>query len=273
MIQVDFSNPTMEPMPEGFLDPVTDNTLAAATPGDFDPEIAAEFGGAPESISTLMNNIADFLHVSDNLITMPLMFLFNLLVTWLVVYCIYYRFSHRRDYYVTYMLFSSGMFVLLWLMQILDIQTGFVLGLFAIFGMIRYRTETVPIREMNYMFLIIAISVINSLSLKAEGLAWYLLLFANAVIVLMAWGFEAWQARKRISTKIILYEKIENIKLENRAALITDIEERTGLKVLDVEIGHIDFLRDVAYIKVTYPLEAGKIHNSIDQMVKYKAQS
>ncbi|MBR6118139.1 MAG: DUF4956 domain-containing protein [Paludibacteraceae bacterium] len=273
MIQVDFSNPTMEPMPEGFLDPVTDNTLAAATPGDFDPEIAAEFGGAPESISTLMNNIADFLHVSDNLITMPLMFLFNLLVTWLVVYCIYYRFSHRRDYYVTYMLFSSGMFVLLWLMQILDIQTGFVLGLFAIFGMIRYRTETVPIREMNYMFLIIAISVINSLSLKAEGLAWYLLLFANAVIVLMAWGFEAWQARKRISTKIILYEKIENIKPENRATLIADIEERTGLKVLDVEIGHIDFLRDVAYIKVTYPLEAGKIHNSIDQMVKYKAQS
>ena len=273
MIQVDFSNPTMEPMPEGFLDPVTDNTLAAATPGDFDPEIAAEFGGAPESISTLMNNIADFLHVSDNLITMPLMFLFNLLVTWLVVYCIYYRFSHRRDYYVTYMLFSSGMFVLLWLMQILDIQTGFVLGLFAIFGMIRYRTETVPIREMNYMFLIIAISVINSLSLKAEGLAWYLLLFANAMIVLMAWGFEAWQARKRISTKIILYEKIENIKPENRATLIADIEERTGLKVLDVEIGHIDFLRDVAYIKITYPLEAGKIHNSIDQMVKYKAQS
>ena len=273
MIQVDFSNPTMEPMPEGFLDPVTDNTLAAATPGDFDPEIAAEFGGAPESISTQMNNIADFLHVSDNLITMPLMFLFNLLVTWLVVYCIYYRFSHRRDYYVTYMLFSSGMFVLLWLMQILDIQTGFVLGLFAIFGMIRYRTETVPIREMNYMFLIIAISVINSLSLKAEGLAWYLLLFANAVIVLMALGFEAWQARKRISTKIILYEKIENIKPENRATLIADIEERTGLKVLDVEIGHIDFLRDVAYIKVTYPLEAGKIHNSIDQMVKYKAQS
>lgn len=254
MIQVDFNNPTLE-LP------------------DYDPGIAAEFGGAPESISTLMSNIADFLHVSANLITMPLMFLFNLLVTWLVVYCIYYRFSHRRDYYVTYMLFSSGMFVLLWLMQILDIQTGFVLGLFAIFGMIRYRTETVPIREMNYMFLIIAISVINSLSLKAEDLAWYLLLFANAVIVLMAWGFEAWQARKRISTKIILYEKIENIKPENRAALIADIEERTGLKVLDVEIGHIDFLRDVAYIKVTYPLEAGKIHNSIDQMVKYKAQS
>ena len=251
MIQVDLNNPTLE-LPE------------------YDASIAEQFGGAPESISSLMNRIADFLHVSDNLITMPLMFLFNLLVTWLVVYCIYYRYSRRRDYYVTYMLFSSGMFVLLWLMQILDIQTGFVLGLFAIFGMIRYRTETVPIREMNYMFLIIAISVINSLSLKAEDLAWYLLVFANVVIVLLAFGFEAWQARKRISTKIILYEKIENIKPERRKELIADLEERTGLKVLDVEIGHIDFLRDVAYIKVTYPLEKGKIVNSIDQITKFK---
>jgi len=238
---------------------------------DFDPDIAARYAdSAPESISYLMRSIAEWLNVSENLITMPIMFLFNLLVTWIIVYGIYYRFSRRRDYYVTYILFSSGMFVLLWLMQILDIQTGFVLGLFAIFGMIRYRTETVPIREMNYMFLVIAISVINSLSLKAEGLAWYLLLFANVSIILLAWAFEAWQARKRISTKIILYEKIENIKPENRAALIADLEERTGLKVLDIEIGHIDFLRDVAYIKVTYPLEKGKIHNSIDQITKFK---
>ena len=234
-----------------------------------DPSIAERFG-ATDSISYLMNSIADWLHVSASWITMPLMFLFNLLVTWIIVYCIYYRFTRRRDYYVTYMLFSSGMFVLLWLMQILDIQTGFVLGLFAIFGMIRYRTETVPVREMNYMFLIIAVSVINSLSLKADGLSWYLLLFANVVIILLAWAFEAWQVRKRTSTKIILYEKIENIKPENRAALIADLEERTGLKVLDVEIGHIDFLRDVAYINVTYPLETGKVHNSIDQITKFK---
>ena len=234
-----------------------------------DPSIAARFG-TTDSISYLMHSIADFLHVSENLITMPLMFLFNLLVTWLIVYCIYYQFSRNRNYYVTYMLFSSGMFVLLWLMQILDIQTGFVLGLFAIFGMIRYRTETVPVREMNYMFLIIAVSVINSLSLKADGLAWYLLLFANIAIILMAWAFEAWQVRKRQSTKIILYEKIENIKPERRAALIADLEERTGLKILDVEIGHIDFLRDVAYINITYPLEKGKVHNSIDQITKFK---
>ena len=250
MTQVDLANPTLE-----FL---TD-----------DPDIAARFGSS-DSISYLMHSIADFLGVSADLITMPLMFLFNLLVSWILIYAIYYRYSRRRDYYVQFMLFSSGMFLLLWLMQILDIQTGFVLGLFAIFGMIRYRTETVPIREMNYMFLIIAVSVINSLSLKADGLAWYLLIFANVVIILLALGFEAWQVRKRTSTKIILYEKIENIKPANRAALIADLEEPTGLKVLDVEIGHIDFLRDVAYIKVTYPLEKGKVSNSIDQITKFK---
>lgn len=246
----DLSNPTLE-----FL--------------ENDPSIAARFG-TPDSISYLMNNIADALHVSADLITMPLMFLFNLLMTWVLVYGIYYRFSRRRDYYVTFMLFSSAMFLLLWLMQILDIQTGFVLGLFAIFGMIRYRTETVPIREMNYLFIIIAVSVINSLSLKADGLAWYLLVMANVLIICLALGFELWSNRKRTSTKIILYEKIELIKPERRAELIADLHERTGLEVLDVEIGHIDFLRDVAYIKMTYPLEAGKTVNSIDQITKFK---
>ena len=250
LFQVDLANPTLE-----FL--------------ENDPSIAERFG-ATDSISYVMNTLAEWLHVSADVITMPLMFLFNLLVTWVIVYGIYYRFSRRRDFYVTFMLFSSAMFLLLWLMQILDIQTGFVLGLFAIFGMIRYRTETVPIREMTYLFIIIAVSIINSLSLKADGLAWYLLVLANVLIICLAYGFEVWSNRKRTSTKIILYEKIENIRPENRAALIADLEERTGLKVLDLEIGHIDFLRDVAYIKVTYPLEKGKIVNSIDQITKFK---
>lgn len=234
-----------------------------------DPSIAERFG-ATDSISYLMNTIAGWLHVSADVVTMPLMFLFNLLVIWAIVYGIYYRFSHRRDFYVTFMLFSSAMFLLLWLMQILDIQTGFVLGLFAIFGMIRYRTETVPIREMTYLFIIIAVSIINSLSMKADGLAWYLLLLANVLIICMTYGFELWSNRQRTSTKIILYEKIENIRPENRAALIADLEQRTGLKVLEVEIGHIDFLRDVAYINLTYALEKGKIRNSIDQITKFK---
>ena len=250
LFQVDLANPTLE-----FL--------------ENDPSIAERFGTG-DSISYLMHSIADFIGISENIITMPLMFLFNLLVSWILLYGVYFRYSRRRDYYVQFMLFSSGMFLLLWLMQILDIQTGFVLGLFAIFGMIRYRTETVPMREMNYMFLVIAISVINSLSLKADGLAWYLLLIANIIIVCMAWAFEAWQVRNHLSKKIILYEKIENIKPEKRTELLADLKERTGLDIVDVEIGHIDFLRDVAYINVSYKLEKGKVHNSIDQITKFK---
>ena len=250
LFQVDLANPTLEFM-------------------EVDPSIAAQYGTS-DSISYLMHSLGEWLGINDSFLTLPLMFLFNLLVTWLIVYCIYYRISRRRDYYVTFMLFSNAMFLMLWLMQILDIQTGFVLGLFAIFGMIRYRTETVPIREMTYLFIIIAVSVINSLSLKADGLAWHQLLFANIALIVLAACFEAWQARKRESTKIILYERIENIVPERRAELIADLEARTGLKVTDVEIGHIDFLRDVAYIKLTYPLEKGKTFNSIDQITKFK---
>ena len=249
MIQTDLTNPTLE-----FL--------------DVDPTIAAQYGRS-DSISYLMNTIADFLHISESFVTLPLMFLFNFLVTWVIVYFIYYRVSKRRDYYSTFMLFSSAMFLLLWLMQILDIQTGFVLGLFAIFGMIRYRTETVPIREMTYLFIIIAVSVINSLSLKADDLAWYQLLFANVLIILLTFLFDIWLNRKRTSTKIILYEKIENIVPEKRAELLADLKERTGLDIKRLEIGHIDFLRDVAYIKVTYVLPKGE-DNSIDMITKFK---
>ena len=249
MIQPDLNNPTLE-----FL--------------EVDPAIAAQYGRA-DSISYLMNNIADFLHISESYVTLPLMFLFNFLVTWVIVYFSYYRVSRRRDYYSSFILFSSAMFLLLWLMQILDIQTGFVLGLFAIFGMIRYRTETVPIREMTYLFIIIAVSVINSLSLKADDLAWYQLLFANILVVLLTFAFDIWSNRKRTSTKIILYEKIENIVPEKRQELQEDLKARTGLDIQKIEIGHIDFLRDVAYVKVTYTLLKGE-DSTIDMITKFR---
>lgn len=249
MTQVDLANPTLE-----FT--------------DYDASIASEFGRS-DSISYLMHSLGDWLGISDSIITLPLMFLFNFLMVWILVYFIYYKVSKRRDYYVTFMLFSNAMFLLLWLMQILDIQTGFVLGLFAIFGMIRYRTETVPIREMTYLFIIIAQSVINSLSLKADELAWHQLLFANITLIILAGVFELWSRRERKTSKVILYEKIENIVPERRAELLSDIQARTGIKPIDIEIGHIDFLRDVAYIKVYYLLQ-GNEENTIGNIIKFK---
>lgn len=249
MIQPDLANPTLE-----FT--------------DYDSSIAAEYG-ASDSINYLMHSLADAIGIADNILVLPLMFLFNLLMAWIIIYCIYYRVSKKREWYVTFMLFSSAMFLLLWLMQILDIQTGFVLGLFAIFGMIRYRTETVPIREMTYLFIIIAQAVMNSLSLHADMLAWHQLLFANVALIALAGGFELWVARKRTGTKIILYERIENIRPENREALLADIKQRTGIDATDIEIGHIDFLRDVAYIKVKYQLNKGE-EDTIGTITKFK---
>jgi len=249
MIQPDLNNPTLE-----FL--------------DYDPSIAAEYG-ATDSINYLMHALADKIGIADNILVLPIMFLFNLLMAWILIYCIYHKVSKRHDYYMTFMLFSSAMFLLLWLMQILDIQTGFVLGLFAIFGMIRYRTETIPIREMTYLFIIIAQAVMNSLSLHADTLAWHQLVFANVALICLAGGFELWMTRKRIGTKIILYEKIENIRPENREALLADLKERTGLQITDAEIGHVDFLRDVAYIKVKYTLAKGE-ESTIGSITKFK---
>jgi len=127
----------------------------------------------------------------------------------------------------------------------------------------------VPIREMTYLFIIIAQAVMNSLSLHADSLAWHQLLFANIALIALAGGFELWVARKRTATKIILYEKIDNIRPDHRDALIADIKERTGIEPTDIEIGHIDFLRDVAYIKIKYILPKGA-EDTIGTITKFK---
>ena len=100
-----------------------------------------------------------------NLITMLLRFSFNMLVVWLMIHCLYYPKSGRRDYYFTFMLISISIFFLIFLLGGVKLKIGFALGLFAIFGIIRYRTESMPVREMTYLFCIIAISVINALAI------------------------------------------------------------------------------------------------------------
>jgi hypothetical protein len=137
------------------------------------------------------------------------------------------------------------------------------LGLFAIFGILRYRTEQVSVREMTYLFAIIGISVINGLAMNISYLS---LLVTNLLFI----GVTALESRiiiKKTSTKVILYENIELIKPEKAEELKADVENRTGLSIINIEIGHIDFLRDVAFIKVCYALEPNEI-NSIDSITK-----
>lgn len=228
---------------------------------EFDPSIAEEFGyDVTSQISFLGVPLCD----TQSLIHLLMRFAFNLLVSWLIVRFCYYRKSQRRDYVLTFMLFSSAMFLLIFLMENVKLQIGLTLGLFAIFGVIRYRTETVPVREMTYLFVIIAISVINGLALN---ISYAELLAADALVLLLLWVLESRLLLRHTSTKLVLYERIDLITPQRRGELVADLERRLGLKIDKVEVGHVDFLRDVAFVKVYYALE-GDEQNSIDTLTK-----
>lgn len=251
--------------------PASDEEVSVAASEEFpefDPEIAAENGYEVEadelgnlkakgSLSMIVGSIKDLL----------LHFLLNLLVSWAIVQFFYFRKGGRRNYYFTFLIFSSAMFLLLYVMNNLSLQIGFTLGLFAIFGMIRYRTETVPVREMTYLFMIIAISIINGIGAE---IPFALIVTANVVMVLLIWLLEGIGIiRSRISTKVILYDRIELVEASRRAELKEDLEKRLGLKIEDIEVGMVDFLKDSAYLKITYELPKGET-SSIDKAVKIK---
>ena len=155
------------------------------------------------------------------------------------------------------------MFLLIFLLESVKLQIGLTLGLFAIFGVIRYRTETVPVREMTYLFVIIAVAVINGLALN---ISYAELVIANLLMVALLALLER-RHKGDLSTKIVLYDRIANIVPEKRAELIADLEQRLGVKVEDLEIGSVDFLKDSAWIKVRYHLEKGA-SNSIDHITR-----
>lgn len=228
---------------------------------DFDPSIAEEFGyDITSKISFLGVPLCD----TQNLIHLLMRFAFNLLVSWLIVRFCYYRKSGRRDYVLTFMLFSSAMFLLIFLMENVKLQIGLTLGLFAIFGVIRYRTETVPVREMTYLFIIIATAVINGLSLN---ISYAELVAADALVVALLWIMEGRLLLRHTSAKLVLYERIDLIVPERRAEMVADLERRLGIRIDRAEVGHVDFLRDVAFVKVYYELREGE-GGSIDTLTK-----
>ncbi len=177
-------------------------------------------------------------------------FIFNLLVIIIIVRYIYYRSSRRKDYLFTYLLISMTVFMITTALESVTIQLGFALGLFAVFGIIRYRTDPVPIREMTYLFVVIGISIINALIGGKAGF-WEIFIL-NLLMVLVCWGGEYYWTYKHISSKRIIYDKIELIKPENQQKFIEDLEDRTGLTISRVEVGKVDFLKDIAEITIYY---------------------
>ena len=162
---------------------------------------------------------------------------FNLGIVILIVRYIYYPVTKNKDYLFTYLLISLTVFLLCILLDSVKLQLGFALGLFAIFGIIRYRTDPIPIKEMTYLFLVIGISVVNALANKKISYAE--LVFANFLIVFVTYGMEKIWLLRHESRKNIIYEKIELIKPERREELIEDLKERTGIDIIRVEIRRI----------------------------------
>jgi hypothetical protein len=172
------------------------------------------------------------------------------MVCFIIVKVLYYNTSRRKDYLFTYFLISSVIFLLCFLLENVKLELGFALGLFAIFGIIRYRTTTIPIKEMTYLFIIIGLSVINALANKKVSYAE--LIFTNLAIVAIVYGLERIWLLKHEGSKRIIYEKIDLVKPENYNLMLTDLIERTGLEINRAEVGKINFLRDTAEVKIYY---------------------
>lgn len=185
----------------------------------------------------------------EALAEMLVRFAFNFLFVLIIVRFFYYPRSKRRDYFFAFIMLSASIFMMIYFMDGAKMKVGAALGLFAVFGIIRYRTEAVPIREMTYLFFIVALSVVNGMSSKLSIAE---LLIANMIFILVAKFTESSRLIKRVTCKYVRYDNINLITPEKREDMMEDLKKRTGLNIIKVEIGSIDFMRDTALIKIYY---------------------
>ncbi len=210
-------------------------------------------------------------------ITMPfysmlIRFVICVVVSWIIIDRLYYRKSKRRDFYFTFMLISISLFFLVFFMIFVleDMKgkagIGLGIGLFGIFSIMRYRTDTMPVREMTYLFIIIALAVVNAL---ASTMPLIELVITN-IIVIVAIIVCEWRLKTE-NVKLVQYDKIELISPDKREELIADLKKRTGLDIIKVEVGAIDFLRDMTMLRVHYrSTDSGS--NSVDKTTKLTRQ-
>lgn len=205
----------------------------------------------------------------DGLIEMCSRFLFNFVIVWAVVHFSYYPKGRRRDYYFTFLLLSVSIFMLIYLMDGSNLQIGAALGLFAVFGIIRYRTESVPIREMTYLFFLVALSVLNGT--KAD-LSFMERIAANLLLVATVWITERRVLVYHVGCKYVRYDNIELITPARHDDLVADLEQRLGVKVLRVEVGAVDFLNDMTMLRVFYRDPDNRI-KPVDRMMKFPRET
>ena len=205
----------------------------------------------------------------EGLVEMSTRFIFNLLIVWGIVHFFYYPKGRRRDYYFTFLLLSVSIFMLIYLMDGSNLQIGAALGLFAVFGIIRYRTESVPIREMTYLFFLVALSVLNGT--KAD-LSLVERLIANALLVATVWVSENYLLVSKVGCKFVRYDNIDLIVPERYSELKADLEKRLGLEIVRVEVGAVDFLTDMTMLRVFYKDPSHRI-KAVDRILKIPADN
>jgi len=208
--------------------------------------------------------------ISTDFLNMLVRFVICMIANWIIIDRLYFTKSKRRDFYFTFMLIGVAIFFIVFFMIFVleDMKgktgIGIGIGLFGIFSIMRYRTDTMPVREMTYLFVLICLSVVNALAAYESLLE---LLLTNAIIVLAVWISE--RQLKVEPCKLVQYDRIELIPEDRREELIADLEKRTGLQINRVEVGGIDFLRDMAVLKVYYD---AAVSSSVDDHMKGETQ-
>lgn len=188
----------------------------------------------------------------------------NIVTVAVIVHAFYYPKAKRRDYYFTFTLIGISIFLLIYLMGGVKLKIGFALGLFAIFGIIKYRTEQVPIREMTYLFVIIAVSAINGL---ATSVSFFELLLTNSIFLIALGVCENTTWMKHVPSKLVTYDNIKLVAPDKEDELKADLEKRLGLKIIRIEVGNVDFLKDSAILKIYYEPVMDEF-GTIDNVVK-----
>jgi len=187
---------------------------------------------------------------NDDFLKLLSLFAINFFFLTLIVCIVYYQNTRNKDYLFTYFMINILIFFICFTLKKFDLGLGMALGLFAIFSILRYRTDTIPIKEMTYLFMVIGVAVINALANKQISYAE--LAFANCSIAGLAALLENIPPLRREIRKTILYEKINLIRPEKSEELMADLQKRTGLKISRLELGPIDFLRDTVSVDLFY---------------------
>ena len=192
------------------------------------------------------------MELSSDFYNLAFRFLFNISVAYLIIMQIYKRFHDSNDFVFTYFMFNSLIFFFAYILGNMDINIGFAFGLFAVFAILRYRTDPIPIKEMTYLFIVITTGVINAIG--SNEVSQQELIFANFIIIILTYILEnhgrIQDSEKLLGRRTIEYDKLENIKPENHKDLLIDLENRTGLSIQRFEIGRV-FL-DRVNIKIFY---------------------